>query len=60
VGAPGLLISGTGVRGGKMPPQKLAGKTLLPYVGKRARKGKAVEPRLKEVKIEPVKVDVGI
>ncbi|MGO4277476.1 MULTISPECIES: DNA topoisomerase IV subunit A [unclassified Cupriavidus] len=59
VGAPGLLISGTGVRGGKMPPQKLAGKTLLPYVGKRARKGKAVEPRLKEVKIEPVKVDGG-
>ncbi|MNX96463.1 DNA topoisomerase 4 subunit A [compost metagenome] len=59
VGAPGLLISGTGVRGGKVPPQKLAGKTLLPYVGKRARKGKAVEPRLKEVKIEPVTVDGG-
>ena len=57
VGAPGLLISGTGVRGGKVPPQKLAGKTLLPYVGKRARKGKAIEPRLKEVKLEAVKID---
>lgn len=56
VGAPGLMISGIGVRGGKVPPQKLAGKTLIPYVGKRARKGKAIEPRLKEVKIEPVKV----
>jgi len=55
VGAPGLMISGTGVRGGKLPPQKLAGKTLLPYVGKRARKGKAIEPRLKDVKLEPVK-----
>lgn len=55
VGAPGLMISGIGVRGGKVPPQKLAGKTLIPYVGKRARKGKAIEPRLKEVKIEPVK-----
>jgi topoisomerase-4 subunit A len=56
VGAPGLMISGTGVRGGKVPPQKLAGKTLIPYVGKRARKGKAIEPRLKEVKIEPVRL----
>ncbi|WP_422649017.1 DNA topoisomerase IV subunit A [Cupriavidus sp. H18C1] len=56
VGAPGLMVSGQG-RGGKASSQKLAGANLLPYVGKRARKGKAVELKLKEMSIEPVKAD---
>ncbi|REE91730.1 DNA topoisomerase IV subunit A [Cupriavidus plantarum] len=55
VGAPGLIVSGTGQRGGKLPPQTLKGKTLLPFVGKRARKGKAVEAKLKDVRIEAVR-----
>ncbi len=56
VGARGLVLSGAGLRGGKVPPQTLAGKTLLPYVGKRARKGKAIE-KLKDLSIEPVRVE---
>ncbi len=54
VGAPGLVLSGTG-RGGKPSSQKLAGQALLPYVGKRARKGRALESRLKEPRIDPVR-----
>ncbi|TXI81047.1 MAG: DNA topoisomerase IV subunit A, partial [Cupriavidus sp.] len=55
VGAPGLVVTATGQRGGKVPPQTLAGKTLLPFVGKRARKGRAVEAKLKDVRIEAVR-----
>ncbi|MBY4948726.1 DNA topoisomerase IV subunit A [Cupriavidus respiraculi] len=55
VGAPGLMLSGAG-RGGKATSQKLAGQALLPYVGKRARKGKAVEAKLKDMRIDPVVV----
>ncbi|AGW91353.1 MULTISPECIES: DNA topoisomerase IV subunit A [Cupriavidus] len=56
VGAPGLVLSGAG-RGGKPSSQKLAGQSLLPYVGKRARKGKPIEAKLKEPRIDPVRVD---
>jgi len=56
VGAPGLVVSGTTPRGGKPDSQKLAGANLLPYVGKRARKGKALETKLKGVRIDPFKV----
>ncbi|MEM5427145.1 DNA topoisomerase IV subunit A [Cupriavidus oxalaticus] len=56
VGAPGLMLSGAG-RGGKPSSQKLAGQSLLPYVGKRARKGKQIEARLKEPRIDPVRVE---
>lgn len=57
VGATGLVLTGTGLRGGKVPPQTLAGKTLLPYVGKRARKGRTIEAKLKDIRIDPVRVD---
>lgn len=53
VGAPGLNVSGLG-RGGKASTQKLAGSALLPYVGKRARKGKALDMRLKDMRLEAV------
>ncbi|MDT4831890.1 DNA topoisomerase 4 subunit A [compost metagenome] len=56
VGAPGLMLSGAG-RGGKPSSQKLAGQSLLPYVGKRARKGKQIEAKLKEPRIDPVRVE---
>lgn len=56
VGAPGLVVSGAG-RGGKPGSQKLAGQNLLPYVGKRARKGRVLEAKLKEPRIDPVRID---
>lgn len=44
-GATGLVIEGQG-RGGKDASVTLAGAALLPYVGKRARRGKKLEARL--------------
>lgn len=58
VGAPGLTVSGAG-RGGKAMSQKLVGQSLLPYVGKRARKGRALEPQWKEPRIEPFQRESG-
>ncbi|MGH8784140.1 MAG: DNA topoisomerase IV subunit A [Cupriavidus necator] len=55
-GAPGLMLSGAG-RGGKPTSQKLAGVALQAYVGKRARKGKAIEAKLKEPRIDPVRIE---
>jgi len=42
----GVVVSGTG-RGGKAQEVSLSASALAPYIGKRARKGKALESKLK-------------
>jgi topoisomerase-4 subunit A len=48
----GVLISGTG-RGGKPQQLALSAAGLAPYIGKRARKGKALETKLKATELAP-------
>ncbi len=46
IDAAGVVLTGTG-RGGKAQEEALAGRALEPHVGKRARKGRAPDTRLK-------------
>ncbi|KAF1026549.1 MAG: DNA topoisomerase 4 subunit A [Burkholderia plantarii] len=49
----GVVLSGTG-RGGKAQEATLVGAALAPYVGKRARKGRTPELKLKPTALRPV------
>ncbi|KAG0162429.1 hypothetical protein DFQ30_002027 [Apophysomyces sp. BC1015] len=53
IGPAGLVLSGTG-RGGKPQHETLAGGALAPYLGKRARRGKALRVKFKVVGMRPV------
>lgn len=53
IGAAGVVLTGTG-RGGKAQEEALAGRALEPHVGKRARKGRAPDTRLKVNGLRPV------
>jgi topoisomerase-4 subunit A len=53
IGQAGLLLSGAG-RGGKPQQQRLVGDALAPYVGKRARRGKAPAVKFKVSGMRPV------
>ncbi|PMS18839.1 DNA topoisomerase IV subunit A [Trinickia dabaoshanensis] len=48
----GVVLLGTG-RGGKPQEERLAGAALAPYVGKRARRGRAPDTRLKIAALRP-------
>jgi len=50
-GAPGFVLSGTGPRGGKAVEQTMTTRAQEPYAGKRARKGKTLEPKLRDPKL---------
>ncbi|GAB6848862.1 DNA topoisomerase IV subunit A [Paraburkholderia kururiensis] len=52
IGKAGVVLMGTG-RGGKVAEETLAGAALAPHVGKRARKGRAPETRLKVSGLRP-------
>ncbi|MFG7157565.1 DNA topoisomerase IV subunit A [Burkholderia pseudomallei] len=53
IDAAGVVLTGTG-RGGKAQEEALAGRALEPHVGKRARKGRAPDTRLKVNGLRPV------
>jgi topoisomerase-4 subunit A len=50
----GVLVSGIG-RGGKAQEVALSASALAPHIGKRARKGKALESKLKPTALAAVK-----
>ncbi|WP_323121707.1 DNA topoisomerase IV subunit A [Burkholderia alba] len=52
IGRPGVVLMGTG-RGGKAQEEVFAGAALEPHVGKRARKGRAPDTRLKIAGLRP-------
>lgn len=45
------VLSGTGPRGGKAVEQTMTTRAQEAYAGKRARKGKTLEPKLREPKL---------
>jgi topoisomerase IV subunit A len=49
----GVVLTGTG-RGGKAQEELLAGRALEPHVGKRARKGRSPDTKLKVSGLRPV------
>jgi topoisomerase-4 subunit A len=51
-GAAGVVLGGSG-RGGKPQEEQLAGAALAPYVGKRARRGKAPAVKFKVERMRP-------
>ncbi|WJF91692.1 DNA topoisomerase IV subunit A [Paraburkholderia bonniea] len=51
----GVVLTGTG-RGGKAAEETLAGIALAPHIGKRARRGRAPETKLKVTGLRPVLV----
>lgn len=53
IGKAGLVLLGTG-RGGKPVEQTLAGEALAPHIGKRARRGRAPDTRMKIGALRPV------
>ncbi|MFM0286172.1 DNA topoisomerase IV subunit A [Paraburkholderia megapolitana] len=53
IGKAGLVLSGTG-RGGKAYEEVFAGAALTPHVGKRARKGRLPDTKLKLLSLRPV------
>ncbi|WP_308142578.1 DNA topoisomerase IV subunit A [Burkholderia pseudomallei] len=53
IDAAGVVLTGTG-RGGKAQEEALAGRALEPHVGKRARKGRVPDTRLKVNGLRPV------
>ncbi|MFL9871128.1 DNA topoisomerase IV subunit A [Paraburkholderia megapolitana] len=56
IGKAGLVLSGTG-RGGKLYEEVFAGAALTPHVGKRARKGRLPDTKLKSLSLRPVAVE---
>ena len=50
----GVVVSGTG-RGGKAQDVSLSAAALAPHIGKRARKGKALEAKVKPAALQPVR-----
>ncbi|MGF6779029.1 DNA topoisomerase IV subunit A [Paraburkholderia sp. GAS334] len=52
IGKAGVVLLGTG-RGGKQQEETLAGAALAPHVGKRARKGRAPDTKLKVQALRP-------
>ncbi|SEA56173.1 DNA topoisomerase IV subunit A [Paraburkholderia sartisoli] len=52
IGKAGVVLQGTG-RGGKQQEETLAGAALAPHVGKRARKGRAPDTKLKVQALRP-------
>ena len=56
IGKAGLVLSGTG-RGGKAYEEVFAGAALTPHLGKRARKGRLPDTKLKLLSLRPVAVD---
>jgi topoisomerase-4 subunit A len=52
IGKAGVVLMGTG-RGGKPQEETLAGGALAPHIGKRARKGRAPETKLKVQALRP-------
>jgi topoisomerase IV subunit A len=50
----GVVVSGTG-RGGKAQEVSLSAAALAPHIGKRARKGKALESKIKPAALQAVK-----
>ena len=52
ISASGVVLLGTG-RGGKPQEERLAGSALAPHVGKRARRGRAPDTRLKISSLRP-------
>ncbi|QDQ83313.1 DNA topoisomerase IV subunit A [Paraburkholderia megapolitana] len=56
IGKAGLVLSGTG-RGGKAYEEVFAGAALTPHVGKRARKGRLPDTKLKLLSLRPVAVE---
>jgi topoisomerase-4 subunit A len=50
-GAEGFVLSGTGPRGGKPVEQTMTTRAQEAYASKRARKGKALEPKLRDPKL---------
>ncbi|HEV3105232.1 MAG TPA: DNA gyrase subunit A, partial [Trinickia sp.] len=52
IGPAGVVLMGTG-RGGKPQEERLAGAALEPHVGKRARRGRAPDTRLKIAALRP-------
>jgi topoisomerase IV subunit A len=52
IGEAGVVLVGTG-RGGKPQEQTLAGAALEPHVGKRARRGRAPDTRMKIAELRP-------
>jgi topoisomerase-4 subunit A len=50
----GVVVSGTG-RGGKPQEVSLSAAALAPHIGKRARKGKALEAKIKPVALQAVR-----
>ncbi|MGH8779007.1 DNA topoisomerase IV subunit A [Paraburkholderia sp.] len=53
IGKAGVVLSGTG-RGGKLYEEVFAGAALTPHVGKRARKGRLPDSKLKQLSLRPV------
>lgn len=53
IGRAGLLLQGSG-RGGKAQEVKLSGEALAEHAGRRARRGKALATRMKEIRLRPV------
>ncbi|WP_027799809.1 DNA topoisomerase IV subunit A [Paraburkholderia dilworthii] len=53
INAAGVMLIGTR-RGGRLDEEKLSGAALTPHVGKRARKGRAPESKLKLERMRPV------
>ncbi|WP_133650712.1 DNA topoisomerase IV subunit A [Paraburkholderia flava] len=53
IGKAGLVVAGTG-RGGKLYEEVFAGAALTPHVGKRARKGRLPDTKLKQLSLRPV------
>ncbi|CAJ0793057.1 DNA topoisomerase 4 subunit A [Ralstonia condita] len=50
-GAAGFVLSGTGPRGGKAVEQTMTTRAQEPFAGKRARKGKVLEPKLRDPRL---------
>ncbi|MEB0164681.1 hypothetical protein QN360_17440, partial [Glaciimonas sp. CA11.2] len=49
----GVMVSGMG-RGGKAQDVSLSANGLIPHIGKRARKGKLLESKLKPMTLTPL------
>ncbi len=56
IGKAGVVLSGTG-RGGKLYEEVFAGSALTPHAGKRARKGRLPDSKLKQLSLRPVATD---